>query len=96
MELKDFIGKRVVNTVTGKKYLLYEITSPVIEVSECELEDNGTLKVYRYPTINGDPFSQGKLTFEEPSLDLPFRLAYDEHCRSESGRYEEIGYWMRM
>lgn len=56
MELKDFIGKRVVSIATGKKFLLTEITSPIIKVSECERESNGTLKVYRYPTINGDLF----------------------------------------
>ena len=52
-------------------------------------------KVYRYPTINGDPFANGVLRFEDQSVAGEFRSAYDKHCRSESGRYEEIGYWMQ-
>jgi|GEM_PF-1672560 len=95
MEIKDFIGKTVVDPKTNKKYVIYEITSPLIETSLPEPPQTGSRIVYRYHTINGDPFSSGELVFEDASLLAPFLKAYDTHCRSEEGRMEEYEYWSR-
>lgn len=95
MQLKDFIGKIVINPKNQKRYALYEISSPVIEVAEPQVNDKGVCVVYRYPTINGDPISTGALIFEDTSLLESFKAAYAAHCQSESGRLEEYGYWMR-
>lgn len=96
MELKNFIGKTVVDTKNQKRYTLYEISSPVIEVAALQPNAYGTRTIYHYPTINGDPISTGVLSFEDASLLEPFKEIYAAHCRSESGRMEEYGYWMRM
>lgn len=95
MELKDFIGKIVIHPQTNKRYKLYEITAPVIEVVAEKLADLGVCMIYRYPTINGDPISTGALVFEDAALTAPFKAAYDAHCLSEDGRWEEYDYWMR-
>ena len=95
MSIKDFINKTVVDTETKKRYKLTRITSPEIGVEAIVTNANGTVASYRYDTINGDPFSNGVLKFEDETLLEPFNIAYRTHCRSEEGRMEEYGYWMR-
>lgn len=95
MELNEFIGKVVVNTTTGRHFRLHRITAPEILVVTLTPEQSGHYGFYAYKTINGDPFSNGTLVFEDDSLNQPFRMAYDAHCHSENGFWEEYGYWMR-
>ena len=95
MELKDFIGKVVVNVKTKERYILSEVTSPYIEVKTEKLNECGGRSCYRFETINGDPFERGVLVFEEVPLAAPFKKAYEEYSRSEDARWEEYGYWMR-
>lgn len=95
MELKDFIGKTVVSTVTDRRFRLREITSPEIKVVTLEPEASGYYGFYVFRTINGDPISTGRLKFEDPALTEPFRKAYDAYCRTEDAYWEEYGYWMR-
>ncbi|MBE6728593.1 MAG: hypothetical protein E7562_08130 [Ruminococcaceae bacterium] len=95
MEIKDFIGKTVISAETQRRYQIFEITAPTIEVIEPEPNDNGVRRAYRYHTINGDPFSSGALIFEDETLLEKFIAAYDEHCRSKDGRVEEYMYWLR-
>ena len=95
MSIKDFINKTVIDTETKKRYKLTRITSPEICVEAIVPSKNGMFASYRYATINGDPFSNGVLKFEDETLFEPFNIAYRTHCRSESGRMEEYGYWMR-
>ena len=93
MELKDFIGKVVIQTETGKRYVLKEITSPYITVKDENNPNSGTSIIY--DTINGDPIKRGILVFEDPNLAEPFKLVYEAYCRTKDAYYEEIGYWMR-
>ena len=95
MTIKDFIGKTVIRKETGERLELYEITSPVIEVINPVRDKNGVAKVLCYHTINGDPFENGSLVFEDETLLEPFKKAYLAHCLSTDGRMEEYGYWMR-
>lgn len=95
MELKDFIHKTVIHVQTGKRYFLCNITAPVIEVVDKEPDKEGKRFRYRLDTINGDPISNGSFVFEDPTLTEPFKTAYNAHCRSEDGYWEEYGYWMR-
>ena len=95
MELKDFIGKTVISTATNRRFRIQEITSPEIEVVTLEPEASGYYGTYVFRTINGDPFSTGRLTFEDPSLAEPFGEAYEAYCRTEDARWEEFDYWMR-
>ena len=94
MELKDFLNKVVV-TRQGRRFYLHEITSPTIRVVSTEPNPQGHYEFYRWPTINGDPFATGALRFEDESLALPFRKAYDAYQRTEDAYWEEYGYWMR-
>ena len=93
MELKDFIGKVVVQAATGKRYVLKEITSPYIAVKEEKNPDSGSSIIY--DTINGNPIKQGILDFEDAKLTEPFKAVYEAYCRTKDAYYEEIGYWMR-
>ena len=93
MEIKDFIGKAVVEASSKRRYVLKEITSPYIAVKE-ENNTNSGLSII-YDTINGDPFEKGILVFEDATLIKPFKVAYDAYCRTKNAYYEEIGYWMR-
>ena len=93
MELKDFIGKVVIQAVTGKRYVLKEITSPYIAVKD-ENNSNSGISIL-YDTINGDPIKRGILVFEDPKLAEPFKFVYEAYCRTKDAYYEEIGCWMR-
>ena len=73
MELKELIGKTVINAQTQKRYQLFEVTSPLIEIIDPTPNEHGVCKAYRYPTINGDPFSTGVLVFEDATLLEPFK-----------------------
>lgn len=95
MELKNFIGEVVINTATKMRFRLREITAPKIHVITEQLDGQRHFSYYAFPTINGDPISNGVLVFEKAGLKEPFLAAYDAHCRSEDGRMEEYGYWMR-
>ena len=93
MEIKDFIGKVVIEATTQKRYILREITSPYIAVQEENKLNSGRSLIL--DTINGDPISNGIIVFEDSSLTLPFKTAYSNYCHSKDAYYEEIGYWMR-
>lgn len=93
MEIKEFIGKVVVEAESGKRYVLKEITSPYFAVTE-ECNVNSGISII-YDTINGDPIKRGILLFEDSTLTAPFRAVYDAYCRTKDAYYEEIGYWMR-
>lgn len=93
MEIRAFIGKVVIESGSGKRYVLTEITSPYIAVKE--ENDMNSCRSLVFGTINGDPFSNGTLSFEDKSLAEPFKAAYDVYCRSKDAYWEEYGYWMR-
>jgi hypothetical protein len=95
MELGQFIGKIVISTSTNKRYRLHRITSPYIDVESELPNSSGYPSHYRFDCINGDPFSNGRLIFEDQSLTEPFKKAYEAHCHSTSGYLEDYGYWMR-
>lgn len=95
MELKNFIGKVVVSTATKRRYVLTQITAPYIVATLEQADARGNRASYRWDTVNGDPFSTGALVFEDLSLTLPFRKAYEAYCNSQAGRWEEYGYWLR-
>ena len=93
MDIKNFIGKAVIEKESGKRFILKEITSPYIAVKEENNVNSGISIIY--DTINGDPFEKGILIFEDRTLTEPFKAAYDAYCRTPNAYYEEIGYWMR-
>ena len=93
MEIKDFIGKLVIEAESGKRYILKEITSPYIVVKE-ENNTNSGISII-YDTINGDPIKKGVLLFEDTTLTETFKAAYEAYYRTKYAYYEEIGYWMR-
>lgn len=95
MEIKDFIGKIVIRTDNNQRYKLYEVTSPTIEIIDLKPKSNGVCTVYRYHTINGNPFETGQLKFEEDNLGAQFKTAYDAYCRTKDAYWEEYGYWLR-
>ena len=95
MELKDFIGKVVVNTSTKTRYVLERIPAPCIEGSTVATDPKGRHTFCCWPTINGDPVSTGVLVFEDPSLTEPFKAAYEAYCHTRDAYWEEYGYWMR-
>ncbi len=95
MELKDFIKKVVVATETGKRMYLWEITSPYFRTVTVSPDADGHYTFYSWPTINGDAFSTGALTFEDQCLNESFKKAYADYCRSSDAYWEEYGYWMR-
>ena len=95
MEIKEFIGKIVINAKTKERYILSKVTSPYIEVKTEKLNEYGGRSCYRFETINGDPFARGVLIFEDVTLAEYFKKAYEEYSRSEDAYWEEYGYWMR-
>jgi hypothetical protein len=95
MNKKDYIGKVVISTKTKTRYILTEITSPEIRAKTIELNSSGYPSHYVWKTINGDPFSNGYLIFEDETLNEKFKKTYDEYCHSEDAYWEEYGYWMR-
>lgn len=95
MQISDFVGKAVIEAKSKKRYILKEITSPYITVSEEQTNENGYRSSYRWSTINGDPITTGTLVFEDTSLTEPFKKAYDTYCHSKDAYWEEYGYWMR-
>ena len=92
--MEPFIGKIVIRTSDKKRLFITRITSPEIETQTVEKGQYGHT-CYCWPTINGDPFSNGYLVFEDASLTEPFKKAYDAYSRTEDARLEEYGYWMR-
>ena len=95
MELKDFIGKVVISTVSKRRFVLTKITSPEIRARAEKPNSHGTYDNYSWETINGDPFKNGHLVFEDESLNEAFKKVYNEYCHSQDAYYEEVGYWMR-
>ena len=95
MELKDFIGKVVICAETKQRFFLRRITSPCIEVSTVEKDARGNCSFYCWPTINGDPISNGLLVFEDASLTEPFKKAFEEYSHTQDAYWENYGYWMR-
>ena len=93
MELKDFIGKVVIDSKTGKRYVLKEITSPYIAVKEANNKNSGISIIY--DTINGDAIKKGVLVFENATLTEPFNEAYAAYCRTKDAYWESYGYWSR-
>ena len=95
MEIKDFIGKIVINAKTKERYILSKVTSPYIEVKTEKLNEYGGRSCYRFETINGDPLERGVLIFEDVSLASTFKKVYNEYSHSKDAYWEEYGYWMR-
>ena len=94
MEIKDFIGKVVVNTKTKTRYILTEITAPEICAKAVKVNSSGYLSHYCWETINGDPFTNGDLIFEEEALNEPFKKMFDAYSRTEDARWERYGYYL--
>ena len=95
MELKEFVGKVVIRASDGKRLFITKITSPEIKAQTVEKDGRGQYCCYVWPTINGDPFTNGFLAFEDASLTEPFKEAYDAYCRTKDAYWEEYGYWLR-
>lgn len=95
MELGKFIGKVVISATTKNRYRLHCITASYIDVESVQPNSSGYHSHYRFDCINGDPISNGNLTFEDQSLAEPFQKAYAAHCHSANGYWEDYGYWMR-
>ena len=95
MELKDFIGKIVISNNSKERYVVSRITSPYIEVKTEKPNSSGYPSTYHFETINGDPISNGVLTFEDVSLNEQFIVAYKAYSNSKDAYYEDMTYWMR-
>lgn len=95
MKLEQFIGKTVISTSTKQSYRLYRITSPYIDVESEQPGSSGYPSHYRFVCTNGDPISNGKLVFKDPSLTEPFKKAYDAYCHSREGGWDDFEYWMK-
>ena len=95
MELRCFIGKIVTRKETNQRYTISKITSPYIEVKTEKTNSSGYPSTYRFETINGDPFTNNLLIFDDSALLEPFMKAYKAYCHTKDAYYEEIGYWMR-
>ena len=95
MELRDFLGKVVVNTESKRRYVLRQITAPCIMAATVEKDARGNCASYCWATINGDPISNGILIFEDASLTEPFIDAYNAYSHTQAAYFEEISYWMR-
>lgn len=95
MNINDFIGVAVIDTSTQRRCEIKKITSPYIQVQTKAPNSSGYPSTYRFKTVNGDPFTNNLLKFEDASLLGPFMKAYREYCHTEDAYYEEIGYWMR-
>ncbi len=95
MELREFIDRVVIGAKTKRRYILYRITAPVIEVATEQPDAGGQHRHYSYNTINGDPISNGTLVFEDPTLTEPFKKVYGAYSRTKDAYWEDYGYWMR-
>ena len=95
MDIQAFIGKAVIIAGTKIKCVLTEITSPYIQVKTKAPNSSGYPSTYRFETVNGDPFTNKLLIFEDSNLLEPFMKVYKEYCRTKDAYYEEIGYWIR-
>ena len=95
MDFKNFIGKAIISTSTKTRYILTKVTAPEICAKTEKPNSSGYPSHYVWETINGDPFTNGHLVFENSSLNEPFKKAYEEYCRSQDAYWEEYGYWMR-
>lgn len=95
MAFEEYIGKIVVGVESKRRYVLTKVTAPTIHVRTVEANSSGYPSHYVWETINGDPFTTGKLVFEDASLNEPFKAAYAAHTRSKEGSWEDYGYWMR-
>ena len=95
MNINDFIGVAVIDVSTKRRWVIEKITSPYIQVASAMPPENGYTVYYNYCTINGDPFTNNLLIFEDSRLLEPFMKAYKEYCHTKDAYYEEIGYWMR-
>ena len=94
MKIRDFIGKVVISSGSGRRYVLKEITSPEIKVWAEHPNERGHRECYSFRTVNGDPISRGALIFEDASLTEAFKAAYSAHCQTRDAYYEEMEYWM--
>ena len=94
MELKSFIGQVVISTATGRRFKINQITSPEFKVVTEAPGPSGYLENYTFPTINGDPISNGSLVFENSAFTEPFKAAYAAYCRTEDAYWEEYDYWL--
>ena len=95
MDIKAFIGKDVIIEKTKNSCVLTEITAPYIQVQTKAPNSSGYPSTYRFETINGDPFTNNLLIFEDSTLLEPFMKAYKAYCHTKDAYYEEICYWMR-
>ena len=95
MELREFVGKLVFSARTGEKFVITDITAPEIRVATVALGTYGYPRHYVYETMNGDPFSNGSLVFEDEHLLNPFKAAYAAYCRTEDAYWDNFGYYMR-
>lgn len=95
MQIKDFTNKVVVCTSTKKRMYLYDIKAPSLTTVTVEPDKYGHHTFYSWPTINGDPFKNGYLVFEEEGLLEQFIKLYDEYSRTEDAYWENYEYWFR-
>ena len=95
MDFKAYIGKVVISTKSKKKFILTKVTAPKICVRTVEVGSSGYHSHYVWDTINGDPFSNNDLVFEDASLNEPFKKAYKAYSKTEDAYWENYAYWMR-
>lgn len=96
MKIDDFINKVIIEKETQRRFLLYDITAPIIEYVEESFYDDGPATIYRYHTKDGGHFLTGDLVFEDTELTEPFKKAYERHCQSEDGCWELYCYWSEI
>ena len=94
LKLDDFVNKVVFLPRTGERFVIEKIAAPAIYVATVEPGTFGYPRHYVYETINGDPFSNGSLVFEDERLLNPFKAAYAAYCRTEDAYWENYGYYM--
>lgn len=95
MAFEEYIGKIVVGTETKRRFVLTKVTAPAIHARTAEVNSSGYPSHYVWETIGGDPFTGGKLVFEDTSLNEPFKAAYAAYSRTRDAYWEDYGYWMR-
>ena len=95
MDIKAFIGKDVIIEKTKNSCVLTEITAPYIQVQTKAPNSLGYPLTYRFETVNGDPFTNNLLKFEDAGLLELFIKSYKEYCHTKDAYYEETGYRMR-
>ena len=93
MELKDFIGKVVIDAENKHRYELYRIDA--VEVAAKALPPHSGCYVWRTGTGPYDnAIARGTLVFEDPSLYEPFKALYEAYGHSEEARIERYMYYM--